>query len=49
VDDQLDRLTAALADRYVIERFLNEIKVTANRKSPSRGGAERSGSGSETP
>ncbi|MDH3292047.1 MAG: protein kinase [Gemmatimonadota bacterium] len=29
-----DRLASALGDRYTLERFLNEIKVTANLQHP---------------
>ncbi len=35
MSDQIERLTAALADRYAIERFLREIEVTANLHHPS--------------
>jgi len=32
--DWLERLTAALADRYRVERFLREVKIAANLQHP---------------
>jgi len=36
VTDTLDRLKAALADRYVIKRFVQEIETTANLQNSLR-------------
>jgi hypothetical protein len=39
--DGLDRVTKALQDRYRIERFLNEIRVTANLQQPREAAFDR--------
>ena len=36
VTDTLDRLKAALADRYAIERFVQEIETTGNLQNSLR-------------